>query len=54
MEQLEGCIRFWESKLEDKYLLESSTEVLIRETVNYLRELKQIKSNSQTPEKSLS
>lgn len=52
MEQLEGCIKFWESKLEDKYLLEPSTEVLIKETITYLRELQQIKSADQTPEKS--
>ncbi len=51
MEQLEGCIKFWEGKLKDKYLLESSTEVLIESTVSYLKELQQIKSTNQTPRK---
>lgn len=55
LKQLEGCIKFWESKLfHDKFLLESSTEVLIESTVSYLKELQQIKSIDQTPEKSLS
>jgi len=55
MKQLKGCINFWESKLHhDKYLLEPSTEELIRETVSFLRELEQIKSADQAPEKSLS
>ncbi len=52
MDQLEGCIRFWESKLKDMYLLESSTRVLVEQTVSYLKELQQIKSTNQTPEKS--
>lgn len=41
MIQLEGCIEFWEATLKSSaYLLESSTEVLIRETIKYLKELK--------------
>ena len=52
LKQLKGCIKFWESKLHhDKYLLESSTEVLINETVLYLKELQRIKSTKQKSRK---
>ena len=48
LKQLRGCINFWESKLlHDKYLLESSTEVLIHETVSFLKVLQQIKAAKQ-------
>lgn len=41
MEQLDGCIRFWEAKLKtDTYLIAPATEVLIKETVMFLQELK--------------
>jgi hypothetical protein len=42
--QLEGTIRFWESKLQyDKYLMESATEAQVQQTVKYLKELQGIK-----------
>lgn len=44
MIQLEGCIRFWESKLfHNRYLLEPATIVLIESTIHFLKELQQIK-----------
>ncbi len=53
MEVLKGCINFWESKLlHDRYLLESSTEVLITETVSFLKQLERVDPVNQTPEKS--
>lgn len=42
MTQLEGCIRFWESTLKSTgYLIEPSTEVLIKGTIKYLEELRE-------------
>jgi len=53
MDRLKGCVKFWESKLlHDKFLLESSTEVLITETVSFLKELEQVDPVNQTPENS--
>ncbi len=44
MIQLEGCISFWEEKLRNTgYLLDPSSEVLIKETIKYLRELQKVK-----------
>ena len=39
MTDLEGCIRFWESKLKDEYLLDPSVIVLIKMTIKFLKEL---------------
>ena len=33
------CIRFWESMLKDKGMLSISTQVLVAETIKYLKEL---------------
>ncbi len=37
MSQLESCIRFWESKLNDKGLFEPSTMEQIESTIRFLR-----------------
>ena len=42
MTQLEGCIRFWEGKLRDKYLMSISTAALIEQTVVFLRKLQKL------------
>lgn len=39
MTSLEGCVKFWESKLTDKGLFEVSTITIIRLTIKYLKEL---------------
>ena len=41
MHELEGCIRFWESKLKDKYLLEPATIALIEMTIKFLKKLQE-------------
>lgn len=44
--QLEGTIRFWESKLQyERYLMSPGTEVLVKQTVKYLKELEEIKDS---------
>uniref|UniRef100_A0A6H1ZP17 Uncharacterized protein n=1 Tax=viral metagenome TaxID=1070528 RepID=A0A6H1ZP17_9ZZZZ len=40
--QLQGCINFWEAKLQAKYLLDTSTIVLIELTIKYLKELQEV------------
>ena len=40
---LEVCIRFWESKLKDKYLMDAATTVLVKQTIDFLKELRKIK-----------
>jgi len=41
--QLEGCIRFWEAKRADRYLMNESTQVLIEQTIDFLKELQSLK-----------
>lgn len=43
MPLLEGCIRFWESKLTDRYLMDSSTQAHLENTVRYLKELEKLR-----------
>lgn len=43
MTQLEGCIRHWESTLDDtEYLLDPSTRALIAFTIKSLKELQKL------------
>ena len=46
MTSLEGCIRFWESKLIDKGLYSPATMALIETTVKFLKELQKIQSTN--------
>ena len=48
MTGLEGCIRFWEGKLRDKYLMSISTAALIEQTVEFLKKLKKLEVNDET------
>jgi hypothetical protein len=41
--QLDLTIRFWESKLQDRLLLGISNELQLEFTIQYLKELKDIK-----------
>ena len=41
MTTLEGCTRFWESKLKEKYLLEPGTIAQITMTIKFLKELQE-------------
>lgn len=55
MDQLEGCIRFWEPMLENnRFIMSVSTISQMEATIKFLKELQQIKSVNQTPENSLS
>ena len=45
MNELEGCIRFWEAKLKDQGLFDPSTQGVMKSTVKYLKELQEAKKN---------
>lgn len=45
--QLEGVIRFWETKLVDRDLLSPGTVALIELTIKYLKELKEVKESEE-------
>ncbi|MBA7706469.1 hypothetical protein ES703_115323 [subsurface metagenome] len=50
MTGLEGCIRHWESTLShQRYLLESSTIVLLELTIKFLKELQKRKEEDVKP-----
>ena len=43
MTRLEGCIRFWKSKLEsNRFLLEPATDAQIEATIRFLEELQKL------------
>ena len=42
MTELEGCIRFWESKQKDS-LLDVTTAAIIDSTIHFLKELRKLK-----------
>jgi len=42
MTELEGCIRFWESKRKDR-LLDVTTAAIIDSTIRFLKELQRLK-----------
>lgn len=42
--QLELLIRFWEAKLQQRFLLDSTTTVLIELTIKYLEEIKEVEN----------
>ena len=44
MTGLEGCIRFWEGKLRDKYLMSISTAALVEQTVVFLKKLQELEA----------
>ena len=48
MTALEGCIRFWEEKLGDKYLMAISTAALVEQTVVFLKKLQKLEVNDGT------
>jgi len=48
MTQLEGCIRFWEEKLGDKYLMSISTAALVEQTVVFLKKLQKLEVKDET------
>ena len=48
MTTLEGCIRFWEEKLRDKYLMAISTAALVEQTVVFLKKLQKLEVNDET------
>ena len=48
MTGLEGCIRFWEGKLRDKYLMSISTAALIEQTVVFLKKLQKLEVKDET------
>lgn len=48
MEQLDGCISFWEGILfHDRFLLDPATQYLIEATIRYLKELKAVKEKEE-------
>lgn len=41
MTQLEGCIQFWQSKLDhERYLMDVATQTMVEATIKYLKGFK--------------
>ena len=47
MTGLEGCIRFWEAKLRDKYLMSISTAAQVEQTVVFLKKLQKLEAKDE-------